>query len=73
MLKKILLIGTAALILLGLAGCKPDKLLHCDHCGAEVTVEADSNMEEHWIIYCPKCNEELFGDNPVVQDGRPNE
>lgn len=42
------------------------KILHCDHCGEEVEVKESSNMEEDWIIYCEKCNEELFADDPLL-------
>lgn len=57
-------------MMLMLFGCgKEPKLLHCDRCGKELTVDGDSNMEEDWIIFCPACEEEAFGDNPVVQEG----
>ena len=54
-----------ALSLLLLAGCAT-KELTCDGCGRKVTVNADSNMNEDWIIYCEDCNEELFGDDPIL-------
>lgn len=47
-------------------GCGEKKTLHCDCCGSEVVVDGDSNMEEDWIIYCETCNEELFGDDPIL-------
>ena len=53
-----------------LAACGKAKLLHCDHCGDEVRVSASSNMEEDWIIYCKTCNEELFGDDPILGTGQ---
>lgn len=56
----------AILLLTGTVGCGKIKTLHCDHCQKEVTVEEDSNMEEDWIVYCPACNEELFGDDPQL-------
>lgn len=62
----ILLMLTATMALL-LCGCET-KTLHCDHCGAEVKVSADSNMEEDWTIYCETCNEELFGNDPLFND-----
>ena len=61
-----LLVLTAAATVL-LCGCQT-KTLHCDYCGAEVVVSADSNMEEDWTIYCETCNEELFGDDPLFND-----
>lgn len=56
-----------ALSLLSLSGCAARELT-CDGCGRKVTVNADSNMEEDWIIYCGDCNEELFGDDPLLGD-----
>ncbi|MBQ1281098.1 MAG: hypothetical protein IIY16_02500 [Oscillospiraceae bacterium] len=66
-MKRIAVILLVLIMLLSLlAGCGKTKILHCDHCGEEVEVEADSNMEEDWIVYCGKCNEELFGDDPLL-------
>lgn len=61
MAKRFFALMLAALMLLTLAGCGETKTLHCDHCGGEILVEADSNMEEDWIVYCGPCNEALFG------------
>lgn len=67
MIKRIITIFALLLILtLSLCGCGEKKTLHCDNCGIEVKADADSNMEEDWIIYCEDCNEELFGDDPVL-------
>ncbi len=57
----------AVLCLLG--GCTKTKTVHCDRCGKEATISEKSNMEEDWIIYCKDCEEELFGDNPIVEEG----
>lgn len=65
-MKKLLCFLGALSVLLALTGCGKTKLLHCDHCGKEVSVKESSNMEEDWIIYCEECNEELFGDDPVL-------
>ena len=54
-MKKLICFGFAALMLLSLFGCAK-KILHCDHCGAEVQVSESSNMEEDWIILCEDCN-----------------
>lgn len=53
-------------VLLTLSACGEGKILHCDHCGREVRAEADSNMEEDWIIYCGECNKELFGEDGLI-------
>ena len=66
MMKKVIILLSVVALLLALAACGATKILHCDHCGEEVEVEADSNMEEDWIVYCGKCNEELFGDDPLL-------
>lgn len=69
MLRKLMWITATVAALCMLVGCTGSKILHCDHCGKEVTVEQSSNMEEDWIIYCPECNEELFADDPIVGKG----
>ena len=70
-MKKVLILLVAiSIALCGLfVGCGEKKILHCDHCGGEIEVPADNQMEEDWIIYCESCNEELFGDDPVVNPG----
>ena len=41
-----------------LASCgKEKKELTCDGCGKTVTVDAKSNMEEDWIIFCEECGD----------------
>ena len=64
MKKLVVLLVICSLIVV--AGCGKTKVLHCDHCNKEVTVEESSNMEEDWIIYCEECNEKLFGDDPIL-------
>ena len=66
MLKKVLVILSVLALLLSLAACGAAKILTCDGCGAEVKVKESSNMEEDWIIYCASCNEEFFGDDPLL-------
>ena len=48
-----------ALLMLGCA----KKTLHCDGCGKEVKVSADSNLTEDSIILCKDCQNKLYG-NP---------
>lgn len=69
MMKKLICALLAVLMLLSMTACGPKKTVHCDACGEAVEIEADSNMTDEWIIYCGPCNEELFGDNPVVSPG----
>ena len=69
-MKKAIVLTLAVLLALGsLTACDPTKILHCDHCGKEVSVKLSSNMEEDWIIYCAQCNEELFADDPLLGNG----
>ena len=67
MFRRILALVFALLMLCSLlCGCGEKKELTCDNCSKKVYVDADSNMEEDWAIYCEECNEELFGDDPVL-------
>ena len=68
-MKKLIAILLTLLFLLSLTACGPKKTVHCDACGDAVEIEASSNMTDEWIIYCGPCNEELFGDDPVVSPG----
>jgi DNA replicative helicase MCM subunit Mcm2 (Cdc46/Mcm family) len=65
-MKKFALIILISLLALSLFACGKTKILHCDNCNKEVKVEQDSNMEEDWTIFCESCNEELFGDDPLL-------
>lgn len=68
MLKKLLVFALICSMLLCLVACGGgEKTLHCDRCNAEVKVEADSNMEEDWIIFCETCAEEV----EQVEPGAP--
>lgn len=67
MFRRILALVFALLMLCALlCGCGEKKELTCDNCSKKVFVDADSNMEEDWAIYCEECNEELFGDDPIL-------
>ena len=59
-MKKLLL--TDVLLCAGalLLGCGSKMIvLHCDGCGNEVEVDADSGMTEDWIILCKDCQKKL--------------
>jgi len=63
----------AAVLMLAalLTGCGagPTKTVHCDRCGKELKVAADSNMEDDtWIIYCSDCEKELGLDTIVPKN-----
>ena len=43
---------------IGMTACaKETKELTCDGCGKTVTVDADSNMDDSWILFCEECGE----------------
>lgn len=65
-MKKVVFVFALMICLLTMVGCTATKTLHCDNCDKEVKVKKDSNMEESWVVYCDECNEDLFGDNPLL-------
>ena len=66
-MKNILVLSLVLLLTsVSLAACKEQKILHCDYCGGEILVNADNQMEEHWVIYCEPCNKELFTGHPLL-------
>ena len=60
-----ILISALVCALLMAAGCAATKLLHCDRCGADVHVPANSNLEEDWLIFCNACSDEM---GPMVEE-----
>lgn len=49
-----------------LSGCGETKTVTCDRCGEPQRVQASSNMDDSWIIYCADCEKELFGEEGLV-------
>ena len=66
-MKKIIALMMIFAMLLAFAGCGEKKNLTCDHCGKDVQVVADSEMNDEWIIYCDECNINL-GFNTLVSE-----
>lgn len=62
---KILIALLAALLLIG---CGKTKTVTCDGCGKEQEIEAKSNMDDGWIIYCEECQVEFFGEDGLVSE-----
>lgn len=61
---------TALVLIFGVClGCGKTRIVHCDHCGKELTVSESSNVTEEWVLYCEDCQKELFGDDPIVKPG----
>ena len=52
------------LLLLALAGCGAQKIVHCDRCGKEIRLDADSRITEEWTVFCKECEEEI---GPIVE------
>ena len=65
-MKKIIAVLLVMLMVAAFVGCGATKILHCDKCGAELTVEEDSNMTEDWMILCEKCESEVANENPDI-------
>ena len=38
--------------------------VHCDRCGKEVVLPADSKITEDWILFCKECEAEI---GPIVE------
>ena len=53
-----IVLAVLALLMLGCA----KKILHCDGCGREIKVSADSNLTEDSIVLCKDCQKKLYGD-----------
>lgn len=69
-MKKFKLLAILAAALLLLPGCgEKTKTVICDGCGVEIEIEADSNMDNSWIIYCHDCEIEFFGEDGIVSPG----
>ena len=49
----------ALFLFASLVCCGKQKTVHCDRCGKELHVSADSNVDESWILYCSDCEKEL--------------
>ena len=62
-MKKLLLTGVLLCAGALLLGCGDKIVLHCDGCGNEVAVDADSGMTEDWIILCRDCQKKLDNGN----------
>lgn len=54
---------SAALLFCMLFGCGEKRIVHCDRCGKEIEVDADSNVTEDWILVCQDCQKELYPDS----------
>ena len=54
-----------AMLLLSACG-KEQRTVICDGCGAQIQVDADSNITDEWILFCDTCEKDLFGEDGIV-------
>ncbi|MBE6587116.1 MAG: hypothetical protein E7647_01725 [Ruminococcaceae bacterium] len=58
-MKKIIVLVLAVSMLCFLGSCGEKKILHCDSCNKEVEVDASSNMDEDWTVFCSECEPDV--------------
>ena len=66
MKRKLLCLFLVVVMLLTLVACGQKRTVICDGCGTEITVKDNSNITDEWIVFCEKCELELFGEDGVV-------
>ena len=67
-MKKLICAILAISMLLCLSACGKTKTLHCDRCNVEIVVSENSKVEEDWAVYCQSCEEEIMGDNTILDE-----
>ena len=55
-----------AMLLMTTACAKENRSVTCDGCGTAITVDADSNITDEWILFCKTCEKERFGEDGIV-------
>ena len=64
-MKRLIAALLLVLALPGLAACGGEtRIVHCDRCGKEVVLPADSKITEDWILFCKECEAEI---GPIVE------
>jgi len=58
-LKRAAILLALLLLAAALISCGKQKTVHCDRCGKELHISADSNVDESWTLYCSDCEKEL--------------
>lgn len=59
-----ILLCLLALLLCGCGG--KGGIVHCDGCGAEITLEPGSKITEDWIVFCKTCEQEKLGGGVIA-------
>ena len=69
-MKKITAIVLLSVMMLSmiLASCGEKKIVHCDKCGKEIEISADSNMDDSWQLFCTDCEKELGLDTVIAEN-----
>lgn len=49
-----------------LCGCGETKTVTCDGCGKSIEIDADSNANDDWIIYCKTCERSFFDEDGLL-------
>ena len=57
-MKKVIILCLVLAMLMALAGCGT-RTVTCDGCGKDITVKANSNVTDEWILFCSDCEAEL--------------
>ena len=64
-MKKIVCLMLALVLMLTLVACGK-RIVTCDGCGGDIEVKNNSNVTDEWILYCSKCEVELFGEDGLI-------
>ncbi len=68
-MKKAVTIIAVLLLTCMTAACgKATKIVHCDRCNAEIKVEASSNVDESWTLYCEECDKEMGLTDKITEE-----
>lgn len=67
-MKKFIALMMVIAMVFAFAGCSEKKVLKCDGCGADIQVDADSNMDDNWSLFCKDCNEKLGLDSIIPEE-----
>ena len=58
-MKKRILAALLVSMMLVMGGCGEKVIVHCDGCNKEIEVDADSGIDEDWILFCDECDDDL--------------
>lgn len=67
MKKKLLTVILSSFMAITLIACAGSKIVHCDNCGKDIKVAADSNVDDNWTLLCAECESELGIDAALAE------